>query len=592
MDSLGGWKRSHTCGELNQSHKDKDVLLMGWVNRRRDHGGLTFIDLRDRYGITQIVFQPEQNAACYENARQLRSEYVIAVKGIVRLRPDGMVNPDRQTGAIEIEAKEIKILNEAETPPFPIVDQVDATEESRLKYRFLDLRRPEMQQNLLMRHELYHLTRNFFAKHGFLEIETPYLTKSTPEGARDYLVPSRNYNGRFYALPQSPQTYKQLLMVAGFDRYFQIVRCFRDEDMRADRQPEFTQIDIEMSFVEIDDILGMIEEFMEEVFQKFIGKQLETPLPRISYQDAISRFGSDRPDTRFGMELKTINSLITDCKFKVFASVIEQQGAICAINLKGGARYSRKRMDELNNYILEIGGKGVVQIKVGAGKWDSSLAKFFTEDQVLNINHRMDAEAGDLLLMIADKWEKAHLLMGNLRLKLAREENLVDQTKYNLLWVVDFPLLEYSEEEDRYVARHHPFTSPVEEDYSLLDSDPGKVHAKAYDLVLNGIEVAGGSLRIYSRDLQKKVFQALNISEQESEEKFGFLLDAFRFGAPPHGGIAFGFDRLVMLLAGRNSIRDVIAFPKTTSALSLMDNSPSLVSEQQLDELGLQIKKI
>jgi aspartyl-tRNA synthetase len=590
VESLGGWKRTHTCGELNETHAESAVILMGWVDRRRDHGGLIFIDLRDRYGITQTAFHPELSDELYQKARQLRGEFVVAVKGIVRLRPEGMVNQNRSTGAIEIEARDLKILNEALTPPFPIVDKVDATEENRLKYRYIDLRRAEMQQNLLIRHQLYQLARNFFTKKQFIEIETPYLMKSTPEGARDFLVPSRNYKGRFYALPQSPQTYKQLLMVSGFDRYFQIVRCFRDEDLRADRQPEFTQLDIEMSFIEMDDILKIMETFMEEVFQQFLCRELVTPLPRMTYAEAIARFGSDRPDTRFGLELKVVNDLVKNSQFKVFQTAFEAGNTICGLCLPGGAKYSRKRMDELNQYILEIGGKGVVQIKVAENGWDSTLVKFFTPNQVEAVNQVFQAQAGDLLFFIADEYEKAHLLMGNLRIKLGREEQLIDENQFNLLWVIDFPLLEFDEKEKRYVARHHPFTSPLDSDIPNLEQSPEKAIAKAYDLVLNGTEIAGGSIRIHSRELQQKMFRILNIADEEAQVKFGFLMDAFQYGAPPHGGIAFGFDRLVMILARRSSIRDVIAFPKTTSALSLMDNAPSDVNEQQLKELGIKLQ--
>lgn len=590
MESLGGWKRTHTCGELNEKNAESSVILMGWVDRRRDHGGLIFIDLRDRYGITQIAFHPELNNELYQKAKELRGEFVIALKGKVQLRPEGMINKNRATGAIEIAAQDLKILNEAATPPFPIIDEVDATEESRLKFRYIDLRRAEMQQNLLIRHKLYHLTRNFFAQNSFIEIETPYLMKSTPEGARDFLVPSRNYKGRFYALPQSPQTYKQLLMVAGFDRYFQIVRCFRDEDLRADRQPEFTQLDVEMSFVEMDDILKIMESYMQRVFETFLQRKLETPIPRMTYADAIARFGSDRPDTRFGLELTEVNDVAKDSGFKVFQSTIEAGNTICGMCLPGGAQYSRKRMDELNKYIQEIGGKGVVQIKVAENGWDTSLKKFFTPEQIKAINQTMHANAGDLLFFIADEYERAHLLMGNLRVKLGREENLIDENKFNLLWVVDFPLLEFDEDEQRYIARHHPFTSPVDADMPLLEQAPEKVKAKAYDLVLNGTEIAGGSIRIHSRELQQKMFRVLNIADEEAQLKFGFLMDAFQYGAPPHGGIAFGFDRLAMILARRSSIRDVIAFPKTTSALSLLDDSPAEVNERQLAELGLKIR--
>jgi len=590
VEALGGWKRTHTCGELNESHAESSVTMMGWVDRRRDHGGLIFIDLRDRYGITQIAFHPEVNDDLYGKARLLRGEFVIAVKGVVRPRPAGMVNPNRSTGAIEIEAHELKILNEAITPPFPIVDNVDATEESRLKYRYVDLRRAEMQKNLQLRHQLYQLARNFFAQHRFIEIETPYLTKSTPEGARDFLVPSRNYNGRFYALPQSPQTYKQLLMVSGFDRYFQIVRCFRDEDLRADRQPEFTQLDLEMSFIEIDDILQIIEAFMQTVFQEFLGRTLETPLPRMTYAEAIARFGSDRPDTRFGLELNVVNDYVRKSEFKVFQTALAAGNTICGLCLPGGAKYSRKRMDELNQYVLEIGGKGVVQIKVAENGWDSPVAKFFTPEQISEINQAMQAQSGDMLFFIADEDEKAHLLMGNLRIKLGREEQLIDEKQFNLLWVIDFPLLEFDEKEGRYVARHHPFTAPRDADIPGLEQAPEKAIAKAYDLVLNGTEIAGGSIRIHSRELQQKMFRILKIDDTEAQLKFGFLMDAFQYGAPPHGGIAFGFDRLVMILTQCSSIRDVIAFPKTASALSLMDNAPSEVSGRQLHELGIKIQ--
>jgi aspartyl-tRNA synthetase len=591
VEPLGGWKRTHTCGELNRSHVNQPVTLMGWVHRRRDHGALIFIDLRDRYGITQIIFDSQIEVNTYERAHQLRSEFVIAIKGHVRLRPTEMINPNRSTGEIEIETHEIKILNEAITTPFPIVDQVDATEESRLKYRYLDLRRPEMQMNLILRHKLYQIARNYFTKNNFIEIETPYLMKSTPEGARDYLVPSRNYKGRFYALPQSPQTYKQLLMVAGFDRYFQIVRCFRDEDLRSDRQPEFTQIDIEMSFIEPENIYSLMETFMKEVFQEFFQEGLKTPIPRLTFAEAQKRFGSDKPDLRFGMEIATVTELVKNSEFKVFHQAVENHQIVGGICLKNGAGYSRKRMDELNSYILETGGKGLVQIKVSENGWDSSLTKFFQPAEIAALNQAMGAAPGDLLLFIADESEKAYTLLGNLRLKLAREENLIDKNKHQLLWIVDFPLLEFSPEENRYVARHHPFTSPMDDDISLLSDKPAEVRAKAYDLVLDGYEVAGGSIRIHSRDLQKQIFQILQISPEEAEQKFGFLMDAFQYGAPPHGGIAFGFDRLAMLLAGRTSLRDVIAFPKTTSALSLMDNAPTTVSSAQLKELGLTIEK-
>ncbi|MCI0514154.1 aspartate--tRNA ligase [candidate division KSB1 bacterium] len=589
MEALEGWKRTHTCGELTVSDEGGTVILMGWVDRRRDHGALIFIDLRDRDGMTQIVFDAQANSDINQKAKQLRGEYVIAVRGKVIKRPAEMVNPNLKTGAIEIAAEELKILNESLTAPFPIADLIDTSEENRLRYRYLDLRRPEMQQNLRFRHRLSHLTRDFFTRQQFIEVETPYLMKSTPEGARDYLVPSRNYKGRFYALPQSPQTYKQLLMVAGIDRYFQIVRCFRDEDLRADRQPEFTQIDIEMSFIEPADIYALIEQFMAEVFHEFLKNELTLPLLKMRYAEAMARFGTDRPDTRFNMEIREITEVAKNSSFKVFQQVIEAGGCLCGLNLKGGGKYSRKQMDELNRYIMEQGGKGLVQIKVAAAGWESSLSKFFTPEQIAAINRVFEAEPGDLLLIVGDVWEKAHLLLGALRLKLARAENLIDEKKFNLLWIVDFPLLEYSEEEQRYVARHHPFTAPMDADLSLLAEKPEQVRAKAYDLVLNGTEIAGGSIRIHQRELQQQIFRVLRIADEEAEQKFGFLMNALQYGAPPHGGIAFGFDRLTMILAGRNSIRDVIAFPKTASALSLMDNAPSTVDPRQLQELGLSI---
>lgn len=588
MDKLSGLKRTHTCGALNKAAAGETITLMGWVDSRRDHGGLIFLDLRDRYGITQIMIDPRHDAV-YQKGKELRPEFVVSVTGTVNARPEGMVNTNRVTGEIEVEATEIRILNEAETPPFQIVDGVDASEETRLRYRYLDLRRPEMQKNMMQRHALYQLTRNFFSEQDFVEIETPYLMKSTPEGARDYLVPSRNYKGRFYALPQSPQTYKQLLMVSGFDRYFQIVRCFRDEDLRADRQPEFTQIDIEMSFVDTEDIFRIMENFMKEVFKKFWDTDLQMPIPRMSYQEAIERYGSDKPDTRFAMELQTVNDLVADCKFKVFNSTVQNGDSVVAMKLDGGAKYSRKQMDNLNKYIQEIGGKGVVQIKVGENGWDSSLAKFFDDNQIQALNTALFATAGDLLFFIADTWDKAHELMGSLRVKLAHDENLIHENTHHLLWVVDFPMLEYSEDQNRYIARHHPFTRPKDEDLELLETAPEKVRAYAYDLVLDGYEVAGGSLRIYTRELQQKIFELLNISKEEAEVKFGFLMKAFQYGAPPHGGIAFGLDRLAMILANRQSLRDVIAFPKTTSALSLMDNAPADVDPAQLKELGINL---
>lgn len=589
MSKFDRLKRTHTCGELQNEHIGQKVTLMGWVHKRRDHGGLIFIDLRDRYGITQIVFDPLHGKKIMDLAKQLRSEFVIAIKGSVKMRPEGMYNPKLATGEIEIEATELTILNKAKTPPFEISDRIDVSEETRLRYRYLDLRRPVMQKNLMFRHKLYQITRNFFNNQGFIEIETPFLMKSTPEGARDYLIPSRSYKGKFYALPQSPQIYKQLLMIAGMDKYFQIVKCFRDEDLRADRQPEFTQIDLEMSFVDQDDIFNVIEEFMKQVFKQLFNEEISTPFLRISYDEAIANYGTDRPDLRFGMEIKDISQIVSNCEFKIFTQAVQHAGCVCGINLIGSADYSRKRLDELNQYVVELGAKGVVPIKVGEASWNSPVKKFFTSKQINQINQRLTAEPNDLLLFMAGPWEKTHQFLGNLRLKLAKDENLIDDNIYKLLWVVDFPLVEYSEEEQRYVAIHHPFTSPKDEAISWLDSAPEKVKSKAYDLVLNGVEIAGGSIRIHTRELQKKIFKSLQIEEEEAEKKFGFLMEAFQYGAPPHGGIAFGLDRLVAVLADCSSMREVIAFPKTTSALSLMDESPSDVTQAQLKELGLML---
>ena len=581
-------KRTHTCGELRTDHHGQHVVLMGWVARRRDHGGVIFIDLRDRYGITQIVFNPD-NKEVHEKARALRAEYVIAVEGLVQRRPEGMANPNIATGEIEVIASGMEILNAAKTPPFEIIDRVEASEELRLKYRYLDLRRPEMQKNLLLRHRVYQIVRRYFDENHFVEVETPMLMRSTPEGARDYLVPSRLHRGKFYALPQSPQTYKQILMVAGFDRYFQIVKCFRDEDLRADRQPEFTQIDVEMSFVDREDVLAMTEGLIVRIMQEIKGIEIPRPFPRLSFEQAMDRYGTDKPDTRFGMQLTDISAIVSDCEFRVFKDALAQSGVVKGIRVEGKAGYSRKQIDELTELARQYGARGLAAIKIGENDWEGSLNKFFAQSIRRAVMDAFSARQGDLLLLVADRREVANETLGALRLHIAQQENLIPEDEYAFLWIVDFPLLEYDEEEQRFVALHHPFTSPMDEDIDLMESHPEKVRAKAYDLVLNGYEIAGGSIRIHKRDLQNKMFAALGIGPEEAQNKFGFLLEAFEFGAPPHGGIAFGFDRLIMILAGRKSIREVIAFPKTNSALSLMDGAPSEVDEKQLRELGIKI---
>lgn len=582
------FKRTHTCGELNKSHENQQVVLQGWVDRRRDHGSLTFIDLRDIYGKTQIVFDPSHGDAA-AHVRELKPEYVISVVGRVRQRPPGMVNSQLATGEIEVVAEEYEILNPSKTPPFLIVDNVDASEELRFKYRYLDLRRPEMQRNMLIRHRTAQLVRQYLSSHGFFEIETPYLMRSTPEGARDYLVPSRIHKGKFYALPQSPQTYKQILMVAGYDRYFQIVKCFRDEDLRADRQPEFTQIDLELSFVDEEDIFRLVEGLMHHVFSAILDVHLPAPFPILSYDEAISSYGTDKPDLRFDLSIKDISQYVANCNFKVFSNAVASNGIVGAINLKGRAHYSRKQLDTLNQFVMELGGKGILFAKVNSDGWDSSIRKYLADGMVEQINRSMQAEPGDLLLFMAGERMSTLDLLGRLRVKLAEDEGMIDEHQFCPLWVVNFPLLEYDNEAGRYAAMHHPFTTPRTDDLSLLDSDPGRVRARAYDLVMNGYEIAGGSIRNYQYDSQMKIFSLLKIDKAEAEEKFGFLLEALQYGAPPHGGIAFGFDRLVMILAGRKSIRDVIPFPKTTSALSLMDNSPAEVDPEQLKELGLKL---
>ena len=581
--------RTHTCGELRKEQKNQHVILCGWVDSRRDHGSLIFINMRDIYGITQIVFDPAENEKVYSSAKELKPEYVIKVTGKVRQRPDDMVNPKMATGEVEIIAQEYLILNSAETTPFPIVDNVDASEELRFRYRYLDLRRPELQRNMIVRHKTAQIVRQYLTGQDFLEIETPFLMRSTPEGARDYLVPSRMHKGKFYALPQSPQTYKQILMIAGYDRYFQIVKCFRDEDLRAERQPEFTQIDIEMSFVSEKDVFNISEGLMKKIFKDLLDLELKTPFPVMTFDRALKNYGSDKPDLRFGMKIKDVSKIVADSEFKVFSSTVKGGGIIAGLNLKGKADYSRKQIDGLNNFISQLGGKGVLTAKVRTENWDSSIKKFLTAEMINEINKKMESEPDDILIFIAGDRKKTLELLGNLRSKLGKDENLINSNEFSPCWVTEFPLLEYDEEQRRYIAMHHPFTSPNEEHSELLMSDPGAIKARAYDLVLNGYEVAGGSIRNHNYETQMKVFDLLKINKEEAKEKFGFLLDGLKYGAPPHGGIAFGYDRLVMILTGENSIRNVIAFPKTTSALSLMDNAPAVVDAKQLEELGIRV---
>lgn len=582
-------KRTHTCGELRSKNIGEKVTLNGWVDVRRDLGGVVFIDLRDRYGTTQVIFAPQHNRQAYDLAQGLRSEFVIAVTGSVERRPAGTENAELPTGDIDVVGMELSILNKAETPPFPIRDDLDVSEDLRLKYRFLDLRRPVVQKNFLVRHRAYQSTRAFFDAKGFVEVETPVLMKSTPEGARDYLVPSRIQRGKFYALPQSPQTYKQILMVAGFDRYFQIVKCFRDEDLRADRQPEFTQIDVEMSFVDEEDVIGITEGLIAKLFKDVVGIDLSFPLKRVTYKDAMEKYGSDKPDTRFGLEISDCSSLVNKSGFRVFSETVAKGGVVAGFAVPGQAAYTRNQLDGLTDFAKSIGAGGLIYLKVREKEIESSVDKFVPLEERKALADRLGAKSGDLCLMISGPWQKAYTVLGALRLEMADRMKLIPENQWNFLWVVDFPLLEFSDVEKRYVAVHHPFTSPKPEDVALLDSDAGKAHARAYDLVLNGNEIAGGSIRIHDSDLQSKIFGLLGISGEDAKQKFGFMLDAFRYGAPPHGGIAFGFDRIVMLMTGQKSIRDVIAFPKTSSGMSLMDDSPSTVDKKQLDELHIKI---
>lgn len=581
-------KRSHNCGELGKDLAGQQVVLCGWVAKRRDHGGLIFVDLRDRSGIVQVVADPDTAGASFKVAEDIRNEYVIKVSGKVALRDEATVNANIATGAIEVMAEEIEVLNAAKTPPFYIQDNIDTDENLRLIYRYLDLRRPEMQRNIILRHKVTKLMRDYLDTRNFLEIETPMLTKSTPEGARDYLVPSRVNPGKFYALPQSPQIFKQLLMVSGMERYFQIARCFRDEDLRADRQPEFTQLDMEMSFMEMDEILELMEGLIAYIFEGALGKKIQTPFQRLTWDEAMDRYGSDKPDLRFGMELINMVDAVKDSNFKVFNQVIENGGVVKAINVKGYANIPRRECDSLVDFVGIYGAKGLAWMQIQEdGSVKSPIAKFFSEEQLANILATAQAEAGDLVMFIADKPAVVAQALGALRIEMAKRRNLIDNDALAFAWVVDFPMFEYDEEEKRYVAMHHPFTSPRDEDLELLATDPGKVYAKAYDMVLNGTEIGGGSIRIHRRDVQKQIFSAIGLSDEEAQEKFGFMMNAFEYGAPPHGGLAFGLDRLIMIMAQRDSIRDVIAFPKTQSAACVMTQAPNDVDDKQLRELHI-----
>ncbi len=592
FETLEGMKRTDMCGTLTAADEGREVVLTGWVAKNRRLGGVNFVTLRDRTGIVQLAFNDESEKDVFEKSEHLKSEYVIAARGKVIKRTPENVNKDMATGEIEIFVTELRVLNASETPPFYIEEDIDTNDALRLKYRYLDLRRPDMQRNLMLRHRVAKIARDYFNDNGFLEIETPMLTKSTPEGARDYLVPSRVQQGKFYALPQSPQQYKQLLMLAGYDRYFQVVRCFRDEDLRADRQPEFTQLDMELSFVDIDDIIKVNEGFLKKAFKEGIGVDVETPFLRMPYKEAMDRFGSDKPDTRFGMELCDISDIVKDCGFKVFSGAVQSGGSVRCINAKGlGSKLTRKTLDSLTEYVKTYRAKGMAWIVVEDGNLRSQITKFLTDDEVSAIIDRAGAEPGDGILIVADKNEIVYDALGNLRLEVARRFDLIDKSKLNFLWVTDFPLFEYSEEEDRYVAKHHPFTHPVDEDIDKLETEPQNVRAKAYDIILNGNEIGGGSLRIYNSELQEKMFKALGFSHNEAWERFGYLLEAFKYGIPPHGGLAYGFDRLVMIMAGRDSIRDVIPFPKAQTASEIMMQSPSEVDKAQLDELGIEVKE-
>jgi len=583
------WKRTHYCGKVRTEDVGRQVVLMGWVGRRRDHGGLIFVDLRDREGIVQVVFNPEVSESTHLKAHQLKNEYVVAVRGRVARRPPGTENPKIPTGEVEVLAEELEILNESRTPPFPVEDHIEVGEQVRLRYRFIDLRRPSMQRNVLMRHRAAQVIRRYLSSQGFVEVETPFLTRSTPEGARDFLVPCRLNPGTFYALPQSPQLFKQLLMVAGLDRYFQIVRCFRDEDLRADRQPEFTQVDLEMSFVTEEEVQECVEGLLQEVFRELLGLELKRPFPRLSYPEALSRFGTDKPDLRFEMELREVTDLAEASQFGVFREVVKEGGIVKGLVLQGRGDLSRREVDGLVDLAIALGAKGLAWARVQEGAWSSPIAKFFPEELQRRITERMAAQPGDLLLFVADQEGVVNEVLGRLRLELAQRFDLIPQGLWSLVWITDFPLLSWSEEEKRFVAVHHPFTAPREEDLEGLDRDPLSVRARAYDLVLNGHEIGGGSIRNHRLDLQRKIFRLLGLSEDEVRVKFGFLLEALQYGAPPHGGIALGFDRLMMILCGRETIREVIPFPKTQRGTCPLTGAPSEVEPGQLKELHLKL---
>ena len=589
-ENITGMKRTHRCAEVTAEDVGREIVVMGWAHKRRDLGGVIFIDLRDRSGVLQVVFNIEKDSALHAKAEQIRSEYVLAIRGVLVNRSEDTINPAIATGEWELVANELRILSRAATPPLLIEEDIETNEAVRLKYRFLDLRRPDMQKNLMLRHRITKIARDYFDEQGFLEIETPILMKSTPEGARDYLVPSRVHPGKFYALPQSPQLFKQILMVSGFDRYFQIARCFRDEDLRSDRQPEFTQIDLEMSFVDVDDVIAVNEGFLKRAFDEVLGIKLETPFTRLTYREAMDRFGTDKPDTRFSLELVNLSDIVRNSGFKVFSDAVSKGGSVRAINAKGcGYKFSRREIDALVEFAKSFGAKGMAWIAVEKDGLKSAITKFMSEDEIGQIIKRMDAEPGDLICFIADIDEIVFDTLSHLRMEIAAKLDLIDDSKISLLWVTEFPLLEYDDEENRWVAKHHPFTSPMDEDIGLLDTDPGKVRAKAYDIVLNGVEIGGGSIRIHDQELQKKMFSIIGLPEEEAQKRFGFLIEAFKYGTPPHGGLALGLDRLVMLMAKRNSIRDVIAFPKVQNASCLMTGAPDSVEIKQLRELHIRV---